>query len=210
VGPVNGAGALPYRRTRSLFNRTEHAFFAALPAAGRECGYDVFPKVRLIDLLWLPERVPGRQGHFNRVVAKHVDFVLCEPNTAAPVLVVELDWPTHARADRRERDAFVDAVLAAAGVPILHVGVAAAVDAAALARQIERALGGSGQADRPHPSGMRYPVAVSGGSGSRDALTADWQTPWCVGCAAAVRPAERDGWRVCPRCGGTAFRRDGP
>jgi hypothetical protein len=37
--------------------------------------------------------------------------------TFAPCLAVELDDSSHLRADRRERDAFVDEVLASVGIP---------------------------------------------------------------------------------------------
>ncbi len=46
--------------------------------------------------------------------------MLCDAATTAPRLVVELDDANHDRPDRRDRDAFVDAVLSAAGLPIAH------------------------------------------------------------------------------------------
>lgn len=38
-----------------------------------------------------------------------------------PVLAVELDDQSHQREIRKDRDAFVDGVFAAAGVPLLHI-----------------------------------------------------------------------------------------
>jgi len=72
-------------------------------------------------LLYLPKGTENRQGHMNRVVSKHVDFVLCDLQNIRPQLVIELDDSSHEREDRRERDAFVDQALEAASLPILHV-----------------------------------------------------------------------------------------
>jgi very-short-patch-repair endonuclease len=60
-------------------------------------------------------------GHQNKINQKHVDFVLCDPNSFTPLLVIDLDDSSHMRKDRQGRDAFVDAALDAAGLPILHV-----------------------------------------------------------------------------------------
>ncbi|MBR3404955.1 MAG: DUF2726 domain-containing protein, partial [Firmicutes bacterium] len=58
---------------------------------------------------------------FNRIKAKHTDFILVEPETLEVLAVVELDDPSHEREDRIERDEFVDHVYEAAGIPLLHI-----------------------------------------------------------------------------------------
>lgn len=75
----------------------------------------------MADLVFLPKGTTNRQTHLNRVSAKHVDFVLCDRESVAPVLIIELDDSSHARDERRARDVFVDEVLRAAGLPILRV-----------------------------------------------------------------------------------------
>jgi very-short-patch-repair endonuclease len=67
-------------------------------------------------------------------------FVLVDGTTTAILLVIELDDRTHQQARRRERDAFVDRALAAAGIPILHVKAASAYDARELAAVIARQM----------------------------------------------------------------------
>ena len=59
----------------------------------------------------------------NRVAAKHIDFVLCDPRTLAPVLAVELDDASHAAPHRRQRDVLVNEVLRTVGLPLLRVPV---------------------------------------------------------------------------------------
>jgi hypothetical protein len=112
--------SLPYKRRDYLLTAAERSFYEVLrDIAGDQL--HVFPKVRLLDLLYPPKGTENRQGHMNRVMAKHVDFVLCDLQNIKPLLVIELDDSSHEREDRQERDAFVDQALEAASLPILHV-----------------------------------------------------------------------------------------
>ena len=60
-------------------------------------------------------------AYFNKIKAKHTDFVLCDPDTLEILCGVELDDPSHDRPERIERDEFVDHVYEAAGIPLIHV-----------------------------------------------------------------------------------------
>jgi hypothetical protein len=106
----------------SLLTAAERSFYGVLLKAvdGETL---VFAKVRLADLLWLPRGTRDRQAHQNRIIAKHLDFVLCSRDSLAPRLAIELDDSSHSRASRRERDSFVEAALGAAGLPLLRVPV---------------------------------------------------------------------------------------
>lgn len=112
----------PYRKRAHFLSPAEQSFYTVLTAA---IGADMhlLAKVRLIDLLDLPTATPRFQHHFYQVVAKHVDFVLCDRQTLTPLLVIELDDSSHLQPERRERDAFVDQVLATIALPIRHVPV---------------------------------------------------------------------------------------
>jgi len=61
------------------------------------------------------------QSAFNRIVGKHVDFVICDSERLGIVAVVELDDRTHGRFERGLRDSLKDAALADAGIPVLRV-----------------------------------------------------------------------------------------
>ena len=52
---------------------------------------------------------------------KSVDFVLCNRETFDPIAVIEVDDRTHLLTHRKERDVFVNAVFAQAGLPVLRV-----------------------------------------------------------------------------------------
>jgi hypothetical protein len=110
----------PYRRRGSLFTRDERRFYEALrQAAGQR--FLVFAQMRLIDLVEVPKGAAGSPFWYAKVRHKHVDFVLCDRETTAPVLAIELDGASHETEIQRQRDAEKDAVLRQAGLPLLRV-----------------------------------------------------------------------------------------
>jgi hypothetical protein len=130
---------LPYKKKDYLLTAAERSFYEVLCSI-MDNQLHVFPKVRLVDLVYLPKGVENRQGHINRVMSKHVDFVLCDRQNIAPLLVIELDDASHEREDRKERDAFLDKALAAASLPILHVAAKRTYAPKELAELIQQKL----------------------------------------------------------------------
>lgn len=131
--------SLPYKKRDYLLSPAERSFYEVLCSIV-DNQLHVFPKVRLADLLYLPKGTENWQAHRNRIQSKHVDFVLCDRQNIAPLLVIELDDASHASEDRRERDAFIDKALAAAALPILHVTAKRAYAPKELAELIEGKL----------------------------------------------------------------------
>ena len=83
----------------------------------------VMTKVSVSDLVKVRKGL-GQSSYrsaFNRIKSKHVDFVLCEPESMRVVCVIELDDKSHRRQDRQTRDELMDSIYAAVGLPILHV-----------------------------------------------------------------------------------------
>lgn len=76
-------------------------------------------KVRLADVVTCSES-GWRDGLGAAIAQKHLDFVLCDPQTLRFVMAIELDDRSHERPERRRRDRFVDQVLAQAGVRLLR------------------------------------------------------------------------------------------
>ena len=133
-------GPLPYQKKWYLLSPAEREFYDALrQAVGNR--YTIFTKVRLLDLLWLPDNMENRILYIRRVASKHVDFVLCHPQTVAPALVIELDDASHQLPERQERDIFLNEVLRVAGIPLLRVPVRKSFSAPALRGQILDTLG---------------------------------------------------------------------
>jgi hypothetical protein len=123
---------LPYRRRRSLLSRGEKAFYDVLREAvgGR---FAIAIKPRLADVLHCP-RTQWHSAAGARVKPRHLDFLLYDHETTAPVLALELDDVSHDAPERRERDAFVDEALLVAGVVLVRVKAAASYNARELGR----------------------------------------------------------------------------
>ena len=129
---------LPYRLRDDFLSAAERSFYQALIRAVDSRGV-VFAKVRLADVLFVAES-QERTTHQNRINQKHIDFLICSPDTLKPLCAVELDDASHGRADRKERDAFVDSACAAAGLAILHIPAQYAYDVDALRQHVDRLL----------------------------------------------------------------------
>jgi len=127
-------GPLPYRLRDDFLSPAERSLFGVLQSVVGESGV-ICPKVRVADLLFVVDR-KANMGHANRIDRKHVDFVVCAPDTMTPKVVVELDDASHARADRQERDELLDKAFQAAGLPVLHVVAKRHYTPAELAAQI--------------------------------------------------------------------------
>jgi hypothetical protein len=137
--PTGKLSTLPYERQAYLLTRAERAFYEVLHRAVAP-NLVVFPKVRLADVVKVRKGTEGWQSHHNRISAKHIDFVVCTCDTLSPALVVELDDSSHERADRQERDALVDSVLASAGLPILHVPARSQYNSAEIGARVQASL----------------------------------------------------------------------
>jgi hypothetical protein len=110
---------LPYSKKKYFFSAAERSFFEILRRL-LPLDHTVFAKVRLADLVYVSKGASSWQSHFNRINRKHLDFVLCDRDLA-PVVVIELDDSSHDEEDRQSRDEFVDDVLLAAALPIVHL-----------------------------------------------------------------------------------------
>jgi Protein of unknown function (DUF2726) len=110
-----------YRRGRFL-SANEKIFLRTLDAA-LGCNYRAFAQVRLAELANPAESANDqlRRRALNAVMAKSVDFVICDVLTLDPVAAIEVDDRSHLLPERRDRDAFVNAVFAEIGLPLLRV-----------------------------------------------------------------------------------------
>ena len=109
---------LPYRLREHFMSTPETALFHALQEmVGKR--YTICPKVALNDVFYIVR--PNENVHFfNKIFRKHVDFLLCEPNTLRPVIGVEMVKPV-ARSETRETDQFMEDLFHDAGLPLVHV-----------------------------------------------------------------------------------------
>jgi hypothetical protein len=190
-------GEFPYERKQGLFTPAERAFLGVLDqAAGQE--YRVFGKVRVADILHV-QGTPDRSAHgsaFNRISAKHFDFVLCRADDLCVAAVIELDDRSHAAKSRRQRDDFLKGACRAASLPLLRIPARKAYSVAELRSQITTLLD-EGPADEK-PRGARIEptlglddedVDATGGSTANQLGAGPKtlsETPICPKCAAPM------------------------
>lgn len=117
------APVFPYRIRDDFLSPAERSFYQVLKSVvGTRLL--ICPKVSLADLFYVKSSDTSEyRVYTNKIDRKHVDFVLCDPQTLTPVAGIELDDKSHARADRRQRDTFVEGVFAAAGLTLLRMRV---------------------------------------------------------------------------------------
>lgn len=113
----------PYHQVDEFISAAELNFFFNLKSAVGDSAH-IFSKVKLSDLFYAKTGDFGKNRTYtNKIDRKHVDFLLCDPKTLKPILGIELDDKSHQRADRQERDDFVNHVFEAAKLPLMHVSV---------------------------------------------------------------------------------------
>ncbi|MGY3944182.1 DUF2726 domain-containing protein [Aeromonas tecta] len=116
------AKALPYDLQETLFSPAERSFLGVLDLAVGDRAR-VFAKVRVADVL-TPESKMGKskwQQAFNKISAKHFDYLLCDPADLSFLCAVELDDSSHRHQKRKARDAFLKSACDSAGLPLLQI-----------------------------------------------------------------------------------------
>jgi len=110
--------SFPFAKRKYFFSAAERSFYEVLRRLVPE--HVVFAKVGLAELVYVTKKGSEWRSHQNRIDRKHLDFLICNADLA-PVVAIELDDASHRAQSRRDRDAYVDQVLAAAGIPIVRV-----------------------------------------------------------------------------------------
>lgn len=109
----------------ALLTPTEAAFYPVLDDIARRQGLLLFCKVRLSDVAKTAhaENYSTYMKFFGKVKSKHLDFVLCDAGFI-PLVVIELDDPSHENRPNRENDMLKDVVLESIDLPLIRVPVA--------------------------------------------------------------------------------------
>lgn len=111
----------PYFKNSSLLTPAEISFRHSLKmAVGDAC--DISFKVRLADMITVNRGMTKTEwsSAFNQIKAKHVDFVLVDKETTAILCAIELDDSSHDKPERQKRDAFLEAALKSANLPLFR------------------------------------------------------------------------------------------
>lgn len=110
----------PYKLTQRVFSPKEGYFYRDVRPIADKLKLIVFTKMRLADLLYIPKGTENEKAWFNRIKAKHIDFIFVDSNYKIRLLV-EIDDQTHNRADRQARDEEVDEIFRQQGLEVLHL-----------------------------------------------------------------------------------------
>ena len=190
-GAVSGT-ALPYSKAPALFTPAERSFFGVLTqAVGGD--FQLFGKVRVADVLIVNSGLDRSARHtaFNRISAKHFDFVLCSPGDLSALCVIELNDKSHSQTKRQQRDDFLEAACRAAGLPLLVFPAQAAYSLEEVRRRVAAAL----PVEAPETPALA-PVASSA---QAEKLTSAPTPP--------AEPNESPEAPACPKCSSPMLRR---
>ncbi|MDB4308158.1 DUF2726 domain-containing protein [Gammaproteobacteria bacterium] len=141
VGGQSAPNENDYRREAYLLSKAELSFFGVLKMAVGDNSV-VYPKVRVADVL-KPAKGQGRsewQRAFNRISAKHFDFIICGANGSTIQLAVELDDASHNSPKRVKRDEFLESACKSAGFPLIRIKAARAYAVADLQEQLSEVI----------------------------------------------------------------------
>lgn len=109
---------LPYRLRETFLSTPELALLRVLQNMARG-HYVICPKVALNDIFSIVR--PNENVHFfNKFFRKHVDFLLCDPDTLKPAIGIELVKPV-TKNETRGTDQFMVDLFLSAGLPLVHV-----------------------------------------------------------------------------------------
>ncbi|OBT07013.1 hypothetical protein A9267_14155 [Shewanella sp. UCD-FRSSP16_17] len=138
---INRPQQLSYRQKSKLFSHAERSFLGVLDTA---CAaqYRVFAKVRVADVL-TPEKGLNRsnwQTAFNRISAKHFDYLLCKPDTMEFVAAIELDDKSHNSKRAQKRDALINDACKSAQLPLIRFQAKARYSMQEVKQVIEKSL----------------------------------------------------------------------
>ncbi|ABW19360.1 DUF2726 domain-containing protein [Alkaliphilus oremlandii] len=108
-------------KKKYFFTKNENLFFRTLQEALKEENVIILSKVRIIDIISIPERQKNFIYYFNKLKAKHIDFVVCDKDYFSPIYCIELDDKSHLREDRIQRDILVNEIFKKVEMPLIRI-----------------------------------------------------------------------------------------
>lgn len=108
-----------YRRCASVLPDTHRALYNALTGVLGEHAR-VLPRVRLHSLVELPDQTFEVRSHWSSLLRHRVDFVICTPNSLAPVVAVKIEPKTKKRVRiPGDDEVLAEDALGIAGLPLV-------------------------------------------------------------------------------------------
>jgi len=114
---------LPYHAKKYFFSQSEQQFFNILNSHIDAHRYTIFPKVRLGDFIDVDHQDRGNRTWWNKIRAKHIDYLIWDLVENKIVLAIELDGNSHNSEKMQQRDKFVNELYIKVGVKLERVNV---------------------------------------------------------------------------------------
>ena len=141
IGGITFKHQSSYRKLPALFTKSERSFVGLLDQAiGDE--YRIFGKVRVADVL-APQKGMSRKNwriEFNKISAKHFDYVLCNKSDLSVVAVIELDDKSHNSKRSKARDSFLEKACSSADLTLIRFPAKASYQVQAVRDSINNAI----------------------------------------------------------------------
>lgn len=102
-----------YARKASILTASEYNFLQLLRQI-EPLKYEIVPQMALVTVI---DKVTNTS--YRNELFRIADFCVVDRESFAPLLLIELNDSSHERADRKERDAKVNAICKAAGLPLV-------------------------------------------------------------------------------------------
>ena len=141
IKPTSTVKGHNYRQRAALFTAAERSFLGVLDLATSE-KYQIFCKVRVADIL-TPSKTADRgnwQRAFNKISAKHFDYVLCTKETLSVVAVIELDDKSHKKEKSIARDILIEKACSSAGLKLVRFETKARYNIQEVRERLETSL----------------------------------------------------------------------
>lgn len=113
---------MPYKIKDQMLSNREVLLYQLLYELLAQHNYNVYPKVRLADILLTPATADNRSQYLSRIQERNVDFLVCEVPQLKPVLIILAEGQTGSK-KKVLSDNFSKKAAAAAGLPCLTVNL---------------------------------------------------------------------------------------
>lgn len=111
-----------------LLTPTELKFYLQMRQSLKNFNVEIHYKVRLADIFKVKYRNKYYKRNFARIMAKHTDFLIVEPDTAKPILAIELDNASHDKAASVRNDTFKNILYGSSYIKLIRIKVAPTYD----------------------------------------------------------------------------------
>ena len=122
---VNASDILPYGLHVSLLTNDEINFYKILLPVAEKHNLYISIKPRLADFIFVHDSFRSKPHVFRslvtQIIAKNVNFLLCDKSSFAPVVAFELFNDELSDFERNERNAFIDKLFSMVGLIIFII-----------------------------------------------------------------------------------------